>query len=285
MTANSQHTNPSDSAASQAGGVPVIFLPGIIMPAALRYAPLIDELGDAARALVKELEVYAAATPPAEYAIEHEVDGITRAADAADFDRFHLYGHSAGGACALAFVAAHPERVLSLALDEPASDFSPEVRSALRQDLDGIAARPAGEKLSTFLRLQLAPGVEPPSPPPGSPPAWMAKRPAGIDAFVEALLRYRLPLERLRAFDRPVYYSHGSLSHPSWVAMRDRLASIFPDFTADLYVGVHHLETSHARQPARVASALRRLWSRAEQEHSRPGHWVSRRRSLAKQVV
>jgi pimeloyl-ACP methyl ester carboxylesterase len=264
MIASARHTNPSTAATSRVSCGPVIFLPGIIMPAALRYAPLIKELGDSTRALTKELEVYATAVPRAGYAIEWEVDSISRAADAAGFDRFHLYGHSAGGACALAYVAAIPERVLSLALDEPASDFSPEARSALREDLGGIADLSAGEKISTFLRQQLAPGVEPPFPPTGPTPQWMGNRPAGIDAFVTALLRYRLPPERLRTFDRPVYYSHGSLSHSRWVAMRDRLAGVFPDFTADLYEGVHHLETSHHREPARVASALRRLWSRAE---------------------
>jgi pimeloyl-ACP methyl ester carboxylesterase len=233
------------------------------MPAALRYAPLIEELGDSAQALPKELEVYEGPTPPMGYGIECEVEGISRAADAAGFDRFHLYGHSAGGACAIAYMAAHPERVLSLALDEPASDFSSEDRSALRNFLDGLAGQSAEATFSAFLRHQLAPGVEPPRPPAGPPPDWMAKRPAGIDAFVDALMRYRLPQERLRAFVGPVYYSYGSLSNPSWMAMRDRLASMFPDFTADLYEGVHHLETSHQREPARVASALRRLWSRA----------------------
>jgi pimeloyl-ACP methyl ester carboxylesterase len=241
-----------------------MFLPGIIMPAVLRYAPLLEALGDAARAMTKELEIYKVDTPPPGYAIECEVEGISRAADAAGFDRFHLYGHSAGGACALAYVAAHPERVLSLALDEPASDFSPEARSALRKDLDGITELAAAERVSSFLRQQLAPGIEPPSPLAGSSPEWMASRPAGIDAFVAALLRQRLPPERLRAFGRPVYYSYGSLSHPRWAAMRDRLASIFPDFTPDLYEGVHHLNTSHQQDPARAASALRRLWSRAE---------------------
>jgi pimeloyl-ACP methyl ester carboxylesterase len=264
MTATARHTDSSISAANRVGAIPVMFLPGIVMPAALRYAPLIKELGDSTRTLTKELEVYAAATPPAGYAIECEVESISRAADAAGFDRFHLYGHSAGGACALAYVANHPERILSLALDEPASDFSSEDRSALQKDLDGIAGLTSGEKISAFLRQNLAPGVDPPSPPAGPPPAWMANRPAGIDAFLGALLRYRLSPERLRAFDRPVYYSHGSLSHPRWVAMRDRLAGIFPDFTPDLYEGVHHLETSHHREPARVAMALRRLWSRAE---------------------
>lgn len=263
MTANSPHTNLSASATSRVSDFPVIFLPGIVMPAAIRYAPLIKELDGSTRAVVKELEVYATATPPDGYGIECEVEGISRAADAAGFDRFHLYGHSAGGACALAYVAAHPERVLSLALDEPASDFSREDRSALQKDLDGIAGRPADEMLSAFLRLQLAPGVEPPSRLAGSPPEWMASRPAGIDAFTGALLRYQHSPECLRAFSRPVYYSYGSLSHPRWSAMRDRLASIFPDFSSELYEGFHHLETSHQRAPARVASALRRLWSRA----------------------
>lgn len=105
---------------------------------------------------------------------------------------------AAGGACALAYVATHPERILSLALDEPASDFSPEDRSALRKDLDGIAELPTDEMVSAFLRLTLAPGVEPPSRPAGSPPEWMVNRPAGIDAFTAALLRYRLSPERLR---------------------------------------------------------------------------------------
>ncbi len=233
------------------------------MPAALRYAPLIEALGDSARAVIKELEVYGAESPPPGYAIEHEVKGISRAADAADFDRFHLYGHSAGGACALAYAATHPERVLSLALDEPASDFSAEDQSLLRKGLAEFAELPVAEQMAAFLRSNLAPGVDPPAPPVGPPPPWMASRPGGIEAFIGALLRYRLAPERLRAFDRPVYYSHGSLSHPRWAAMRERLAGVFPDFTPELYEGIHHLQTSHQREPDRVASALRRLWSRA----------------------
>jgi pimeloyl-ACP methyl ester carboxylesterase len=264
MTANARHMTLSAAALSRIGDVPVIFLPGILRPAALRFAPLLQELGDAVCALPQELALYATDTPPEGYAIECEVEAISRAADAAGFDRFHLYGHSAGGACALAYVATHPQRILSLALDEPASDFSAEARSVLRKDLDRIASLPAGEKLSAFLRTNLASGVEPPSPPVGSPPAWMANRPAGIDAFVEALLLYRLPPRRLRAFGRPVYYSYGSLSHPRWFAMRDRLDSIFPDFTSERYEGIHHLEPSHQREPARVATALQGLWSRAE---------------------
>ena len=245
------------------GRIPVIFLPGIIMPAALRYAPLIRELGDSVQAVTKELEVYAGPTPPADYSIEDEVEGISRAAHAVGFERFHLYGHSGGGACALAYVAAHPERVLSLAVDEPATDFSPEHLGEMEQGLQTVADHPPSDRVRHFLQRQLAPGVEPPAPAPGPPPEWMAKRPAGINALMAALLRYRLDPDRWRAFDRPVYYTCGSLSSPEWQAMRVRLAGIFPDFTSELYEGASHLDTSHMREPARVAAALRRLWERA----------------------
>ncbi len=46
--------------------------------------------------------------------------------------------------------------------------------------------------------------------------------------------------------------------------MRDRLASILPDFTSKLYEGFHHFNTSHAVEPERVAAALHRLWARAD---------------------
>ena len=127
---------------NEKGRVSVIFLPGIIMPAALRYAPLLRELGDSIDALPKELEVYASDSPPANYSIEDEVEGISRAADDAGFERFHLYGHSGGGASALAFVARYPERVLSLAVDEPATDFDPNQQTEMQAALSRVAELP-----------------------------------------------------------------------------------------------------------------------------------------------
>jgi pimeloyl-ACP methyl ester carboxylesterase len=247
------------------GPAQVIFLPGIIMPAALRYGPLLGILGDSVQAVTKDLEVYAATPPAADYSIEQEIKGINRAAASAGFDRFHLYGHSAGGACALAYVAAYPDRVLSLALDEPASDFSPEAKSDLLRDIQALESLPAPERSRAFVVMQLAPGVEPPAPPPGPPPDWMASRPAGTSAFVEALQRFDVSPKRYRSFERPVYYSYGSLSNPHWFDMRDRLAAEFPDFTSERYEGLHHFQTSHNREPDRVAKALKQLWSRSAQ--------------------
>lgn len=239
---------------------PAIFLPGILMPAHLRYAPLIAELGESVRPLTRELEVYRGPTPPDDYSIDLEVEGIDRAADEAGFDRFHLYGHSGGGACALAYVAAHSERVLTLAIDEPASDFSQESKHEFRQELGALQGLPREQQMEGFLRWQLAPGVDPPPRPDGPAPEWMATRPAGIEAFTNAVQRHELPDGALRAFDRPVYYSYGELSNPSWKLMRDRLAEVFPDFTAELFEGIHHLNTSHQHDPGRVARRLLHLW-------------------------
>jgi pimeloyl-ACP methyl ester carboxylesterase len=241
--------------------VPVIFLPGILMPAALRYRPLFEALGDDVDAIPKDLEVYRGpSVPPSGFSIEMELDGIARAADERGFDRFHLYGHSGGGACALAFTATHPERVLTLALDEPAFDFSQEDLEELRRVFLPMLELPPDQQMATFLRAQMREGVAPPSRPSGPPPPWMADRPAGVAAFVRALSQADVPVERLAAFDRPVYYSYGNLSNETWERKAKRLGELFPDMTVELYEGLSHLNPSHVAEPERVAAALRRLW-------------------------
>src|SRR5690349_12352581 len=110
-----------------------IFLPGIIAPAVVRYAALVRELGANTRAYTKELELYTLSPPPSDYAFADEVEGLLRWAGRAGLERFHLYGHSGGGAVGLAFTAAHPELVRSLTLDEAAFDFSDEMHVDLAE--------------------------------------------------------------------------------------------------------------------------------------------------------
>jgi pimeloyl-ACP methyl ester carboxylesterase len=240
---------------------PLILLPGILMPARLRYEPLLRELGDEVTAIAKDLEVYATDTPPSDYTIDDEVEGVVRTADDAGFDRFHVYGHSGGGAVALAFAAAHPDRVLTLAVDEPAFDFSAAERaSGSWAALDHFAELPPEQRMPLFLRSQLKPGVEPPPRPDGPPPPWMANRPAGIEAFMSAARKHEIDDAAYARVTAPVYYSYGDLSSEEWVHRRDRLATLLPNFQPELYEGLHHLNTSHQAEPARVADALRRLW-------------------------
>jgi pimeloyl-ACP methyl ester carboxylesterase len=244
----------------------VMFLPGIIAPAAFRYAVLLETLPKDVNPILKDLEVYDDDSPPPSYSIDTEVSGIDRAADKAGLDRFHIYAHSGGGACALAYVAAHPDRVITLAVDEPATDFTQEDQNdPYQEEIKAAAKLPEPESTLTFLRLQLADGVEiPPALTSGHAPEWMANRPAGIKAFVNAIFQFRVPASAYERFPAPVLFTYGTLSHPRWITMRDRLARLFPDFRAEEFEGVHHLFTSHQAEPARTAALLRDFWGQAD---------------------
>lgn len=243
--------------------VPVLFLPGILMPASLRYERLFGVLGDDVHAVAKELEIYRGpSVPPPGYTFEDEIDGIGRAADEAGFDAFHLYGHSGGGACALAFTTLRPERVLSLALDEPATDFSAEDLRELREVFLPIADLPLEERMGAFLRTLLREDAPLPAAPEERPP-WMTDRPAGVAAFVRALAEAEVSFGQLGPFGRPVYYSYGSLSNERWERKAERLSRVFPNIVVERYEGLSHLNTSHVAEPERVAAALRRLWASA----------------------
>jgi len=151
----------------------VILLPGGVMPAGPAYGALLAELEPEVDARPKELEVYAAAAPPPKYSLATEVAGIARVADDAGFDRFHLVGYSAGGASSLAFAASRPDRLLSLALLEPAFAGRQGMSDAERSHFERF--RPLLDKdgpdmLAEFQALQIAPGVDPIPPPPGPPP-------------------------------------------------------------------------------------------------------------------
>ena len=238
----------------------VIFLPGIIAPAARRYEPLLRYLVDV-NPLVKDLEVYRDDAPPAGYSIATEIDGVLRVADEAGVERFHLYGHSAGGAIALAFALTHGDRVLTLAVDEPASDFTDGGNTEYGwSEFDRVLGMPPSESTPEFLKLQVAPGVALPPAPSGTPPAWMAKRPAGMRAFIEALRAHHVTEEDYRAFEKPVYFTWGSLTHERWTSMERRLSTLFPNFSSEMFEGLHHLNTSHTAEPQRVAARLATLW-------------------------
>jgi pimeloyl-ACP methyl ester carboxylesterase len=245
-----------------------ILLPGGVMPADLAYGALLRELGPDVDAIAKDLEVYAGPRPPAGYTLEHEVAGVLRTAQDAGFDRFHLVGYSGGGASSLAFAAKHPERLLSLALIEPAwmgnSDLRPEEQN-MRREFDRIATLPPPEMMPAFVAIQLAPGVEPPPPPPGPPPPWMATRPAGLRAFITTFNSSDLDLDALRDFNQPVYFALGGRSNPSYYAsMAERAGGIFPNFTLDVFDERHHFDPPHRIEPERTARALRAHWARAD---------------------
>ncbi len=244
-----------------------MFVPGGVNPAAISYGPLLNVIKNEIRPIVKDLEIYATDSPPADYRMELEVEGVKRVADEADSRSFHLIGYSAGGAISLAFLAKYPERVRSLALIEPAwmgdADGSAEFL-ALNSEYGQMLRLPLDQRMAGFFRLLVRPGVVPPQFPPGPPPPWMAKRPVALESFWRAFKAYKLDQERFRTYYRPVYYAYGSLSNPIWESMAKSLAGLFPNIHIELYEGLHHMTAPHRAEPERFAWALRELWRSAE---------------------
>jgi pimeloyl-ACP methyl ester carboxylesterase len=245
---------------------PVILLPGVVLPAALAYPGLVAALGDRFECVPKELEVYSGPEPPNGFGLDTEVEGIARAAQQSGFERFHLIGYSGGGASSLAFTATYPERLLSLALLEPAwagnEGLDPEER-ALWTEFDRIKGLPPEHRMPAFMRAQVAADTPLPPPPDGAPPEWMASRPAGVVAFLEAFRKFQLDLDALRRFEQPVYYAVGGRSNPDYFARQaDRLSTVFADFTVEVYDERHHFDPPHRAEPDRLAAALTRMWAR-----------------------
>jgi pimeloyl-ACP methyl ester carboxylesterase len=250
----------------------VLMLPGSVLPAEPAYGALIAALGADADPVAKDLEVYAMPEPPNDYSLDLEIAGVLREADARGWERFHLAGYSGGGAAALAFAAARPERLSSLALLEPAWagnwDQSP-AEKALWVEYERLERQPFDQFMPAFMRLGLRPGVPVPAPPPGDAPPWMAKRPAGIRAFLRTFKRDDIDREALGRFDRPVYFALGGLSNPDeYGEIAKRLSGVFPDFELEVFEERHHFDPPHRIEPERLAHSLKALWQRAELSQS-----------------
>jgi pimeloyl-ACP methyl ester carboxylesterase len=234
-----------------------MFIPGTIAPADYTFAQLLEVLGDEIEPLLKDLEVYAGDVPPSDYSIDTEVEGIRRAADEAGWDAFHLVGHSVGGAAALGFAATYPERVLSLALIEPGSIARIDSTDEEAAETDRILALPPEERLKEYSRLLLGADTQMPDREIlRTPPEWMRKRPAGIEATSRALRAYKLDWEKFRDFRRPVYLARGSLSHPRWERQAKRLSGIFPNIRVEVYEGRSHIDAPHRAEAGRFGRVL-----------------------------
>ncbi len=244
-----------------------LLLPGGVLPAELAYGALLAALDPDVEAVAKDLEVYAADQPPDGYTLDHEIEGVLRVADARKWERFHLVGYSGGGAAALAFAARHPDRLGSLALVEPAWagnwDRSP-AELAVAEAYEALLDLPPEQFMDGFFRVGTAVSG-PSSPPPGDPPPWMAKRPAGLRALMLSFRTYDLDRDALGRFSQPVYFALGGLSNPDeYGELAKRLARVFPDFQLEVYEDRHHFDPPHRAEPERLAGSLRGVWSRAE---------------------
>ncbi len=93
----------------------------------------------------------------------------------------------------------------------------------------------------------------------------MAKRPAGIRAFLETFKGYDLSRARLAAFAQPVLFVLGGRSNPDdYGEVADRLSTVFPDFRLEVFPERHHFDPPHRIEPERLAGLLRKHRERAK---------------------
>ena len=253
----------------------VICVPGSVAPAAQRYRRLIEIVGGDADLYVKDLEVYREAAPPADYSIEEELDAIDRLAQSKGLDRFHLVGYSGGGFISLAYAGTRPDRIISLALFEPAripGHLTAEEQaffSELARKLDGLHG---DEFMSAFVREQVKPGavLTPPAPGPVSPE--MQKRPAGIAALIKAFDGYQFDRDLFRAARFPVLYAYGDQSHQEQAVKAGVLAQLFTDIRVRRYAGIHHFVPPEQIYTPEHAALLLEQWRRAELPVAEPAN-------------
>jgi len=168
----------------------------------------------------------------------------------------------------LAVAAKHPERLTSLVLLEPAWagdwDWRP-AHARLWEQYEALHSLPPAQFMAGFMKLAVRPDVVLPPPPEGDPPPWMAKRPAGIRAFIETFRSYQLERERLAAFRQPVLLVLGGRSNPDdFGEIIERLSTVFPDVRTEIFAERHHFDPPHRIEPEKLAALLHAHWERAE---------------------
>jgi pimeloyl-ACP methyl ester carboxylesterase len=245
---------------------PVIAMPGVLSPAAIRFAPVQAALGGTRTIHLKDLELYAGDSISPTYSIDDEVKGLTRFADSVGARQFHLLAYSGGGFISLAFAGTHPERLLSLTLFEPARIPGPLTSEEAAFDArlqSAMAGLEGPQMVEAFIRMQVRPGVQVP-PPSGPPQPWMRNRPAGIMALSRAFAAYRFDREQLRRAAFPVLLSYGDQTAEIEEIKAAILARLFPRITIRRWPGIHHFLPPEQIYSGEHIAAIQRGWALAE---------------------
>ena len=123
------------------GGLPVVFVHSYAGSGA-HWAAQLAHLRPTRRAVALDLRGHGRSEAPASgnYAVDSLAADIAAVVDALGLERFVLVGHSMGGAAAVAYAGAHPERVAGLVLVGTPGRSAPEqarqVMGALETDYD-----------------------------------------------------------------------------------------------------------------------------------------------------
>jgi pimeloyl-ACP methyl ester carboxylesterase len=194
------------------------------------------------------------------YTIEQMASDVEALIDQVGFDRYHLLGHSMGGAIVQEIALRSLQRLLSLTLEDTSFKFAmmadPEVE-------DWWKTRMALAEAGKMAELADLP---PPVPPPPHMPAERLEETnvrlsnMSPDAFIGAwqgLVGWRGTKDRAAAISTPTLVIYGDLDTPALVEACKRLAELIPNARVEVIP-----ETGHSPQQERPE-----LFNRALRRH------------------
>jgi len=258
---------------------PVIMLGGALRPAEDTFRPLRRVLAGQVRLLEKDLEAVQR-EPGEDYTLDIEVDALMKLADEYGWERFQLVAVDEGASVAIVAALRHPERVISLGLDEPvwAGNREPSeeewaywqrVTNAIRLEdsplVEQYAAIQVGKQaLPNDEEADLQP--PPDTHAPDVPVAFRDARPNALRALWRAFSQTDLDYRALARLHVECYIAVGGDSDPACEALAKRLHGLMPHAHYEIYVGRSRLESPHEIEEERFALALSQLWRAAQRE-------------------
>jgi pimeloyl-ACP methyl ester carboxylesterase len=238
-------------------GNPIVLVPGGLSGwvSWIPHARTLSESHEVIRVQLRGLElVESGQVVPDSYAITTETDALLATVDALGLERFDLAGWSFGGLVALDFALAHPGRVRTLTLIEPAAYWILREAGYDRGVLDDLERSDCSLRGKTitpmeFRNFLVRVGLAKPDDDVESHrswPIWMQNR--QILASIGMIWDYDNSLDCLRELDVPILAVFGSDSCSHDVAIVRTLAATAPKVTLLELPGDHacHLQSGVA---------------------------------------
>jgi pimeloyl-ACP methyl ester carboxylesterase len=223
----------------------------------------LPELSRTHRVLAMDLRGHGRSEAPTDrssYTVEQMASDVEALIDEAGVERYHLLGHSMGGAIVQEIALRGPQRLLSLTLEDTSFKFPMMADPAVEEWWKTRMALAEAGKMAELAELP------PPIPPPPHMPAERLEETtvrlskmsphAFIGAF-QGLVGWQGAKARAAAISTPTLIIYGDLDTPALIQGSTRLAELIPNARVEVIP-----ETGHSPQQERPE-----LFNRALRRH------------------
>jgi pimeloyl-ACP methyl ester carboxylesterase len=209
----------------------------------------LPELSRTHRVLAMDLRGHGRSEAPSDrssYTVEQMASDVEALVDHVGFGRYHLLGHSMGGAIVQEIALRSPQRLLSLTLHDTSIRFAVMADPSVEEWWRTRMALAEAGKMAELTELP------PPVPPPPHMPAERLEETKlrlskmSPDAFIGAwqgLVDWQGTKARAAAISTPTLIIHGDLDTPALIQGSTRLAELIPNARVEVIP-----ETGHSPQ-------------------------------------